>query len=97
MAFPAVLAAAGMAAGKSLLSNGMNWLGHYVTGEIDDYFWNKRFDKTSAFQLNLMQKQHEYALKFEKDKYLAQVEGMKAAGINPAITSAFSMGWTARN
>lgn len=88
-------------AGGAVAKSGLNWLGQYVGGEINDYFAKKRFDRefgaTSAFQLQMLQKQHEYSLKFEKDKYSAQVAGMKEAGINPAITSAFSMGWTARN
>lgn len=89
MAVPLAAAAAGGFAlnfiGK-LFDEGLKWLSHFVIGEIDRYQLKKEIEVTNAM-----------ALQFEKDKYKAQVEGMHAAGINPAITSAFSMGWTARN
>lgn len=77
-------------AGGSVLNKGMNWLGQYISGEIGDYFSKRRFNRE-------LQATNAMALKFEREKYKAQVEGMKEAGINPAITSAFSMGWVARN
>lgn len=51
----------------------------------------------NSLDKDLMSYNNAMQLNFEKNKYLAQVQGMKAAGINPAITSEFSMGWTARN
>lgn len=74
------------ALGSSALSIGTDFAKNYINSVIHHSFYKKNLEASNAM-----------ALKFEKDKYSAQVAGMKEAGINPAITSAFSMGWTARN
>lgn len=86
MAVTAILGAIASKVGGDLLKEGVGWLGHYVKNEINLHHAPKFAAISNAF-----------ALQFEKDKYKAQAEGMRAAGLNPAVTSAFSMGWTARN
>lgn len=82
MAWPAIIGAIG----SSALSIGTDAAKSWINQAISHGYYKKNLEASNAM-----------ALKFEKEKYAAQVEGMKAAGINPAITSAFSMGWTARN